>query len=152
MSVNLRCAYIQVAKKEEAAERLASEYQRRMALLKTKEDLETERNRIFNRKSPPPLASVPAQALPLPPPPATVRDVIMKSSSIVNDGAAATGGGGLASERAHHYGHGHHGGAGHHQQHQEQHHNEQPLTAEEEATLEELEERIEALQVCISFT
>lgn len=36
-----------MAKKEEAAERLAAEYQRRMALLKTKEDLEKARNRIF---------------------------------------------------------------------------------------------------------
>lgn len=39
--------FLQVAKKEKAAEELAAEYQRRMALLKTKEYLEKARNRIF---------------------------------------------------------------------------------------------------------
>ena len=38
----------EVAKREEAAERLAAEYQRRMALLKTKEDLEAARVRLFS--------------------------------------------------------------------------------------------------------
>lgn len=124
----------EVAKKEEAAERLAAEYQRRMALLKTKEDLEMERNRISSRRSP------------LPPPSlATVRDVIMKSAPaattgtvisptnnvVIKDGVAT----GVSGAR---------GGGGRGEQEQQV---QEPLTAEEEATLEELEERIEALQV-----
>jgi DNA repair exonuclease SbcCD ATPase subunit len=95
----------EVARKEEATERLAAEYQRRMALLKTKEDLESARNRIHGRRR-------------------SVREMILNPFPPGERGAAS----GLVEK-----------GGG------------DRLTPEEEATLEELEERIEACQAQLEF-
>ena len=93
----------EVAKKEEAAERLASEYQRRMTLLKTKEELELARTRLHqNRQS--------------------VRDVISKP--LLAMPLEATSVGAVAAAL---------------------------LSEDEEATLEELEERIDACKTQLEY-
>lgn len=107
----------EVAKREEAAERLAAEYQRRMALLKTKEDLEQARVKFFSTRRAG-AAVVPAAT--------TVRDVILGAHGPQEEegvvGVEGTAGAEAVVAPA-------------------------PLTPEEEATLEELEERITACKV-----
>jgi len=83
-----------VTKKEEEAERLAEEYNRKMKILKTKQDLEDARNKMFE-----------------------IRNV---RAMIVHEGDGASSGG-------------------------------NKLSADEEATLEELEERIEACRAQLEY-
>ena len=83
-----------MTKKEEEAERLAEEYNRKMKILKTKTDLEDARNKMFECRS--------------------LREMIVDEG----DGASAGGG---------------------------------KLSADEEATLEELEERIEACRAQLEY-
>lgn len=128
----------EVAKREEAAERLAAEYQRRMALLKTKEDLEQARVRFFSTHRGGGLgatSTMATMATTTTTPRAmaaatTVRDVILLSQDALGahghgqeEGEGMGEGGGVE-------------GVG-----------PAPLTPEEEATLEELEGRIAACKV-----
>ena len=106
----------EVAKKEEAAERLAAEYQRRMTLLKTKEELELARSRLHqNRRSVRDVISMPLM------PSSTSSPSLDTLTSTTSTAAAAT----VAVAFA--------------------------LDDEEEATLEELEERIEACKAQLEY-